>query len=197
MRNQFLMWPILFFVGASCGKGLVDVTKEVTAVTAAGCDPCRIFVTASTYNGDSIGGASGADSKCNSDANKPNSSTYKALIADSSRGSCASNDCSAATDWPLAANKAYVRSDGVTDIGTTTVNKVFAFNLTNAIAAAATITYTGLTATWTNDASNCTNWTAVGTGMQGIANEVDGDFLNGNNTASCALFARALYCVEQ
>lgn len=90
----------------------------------------RIFVTASTYDGNLMGtstdGPSGADSKCNSDSNKPtDGSTYKAVLTDvNNRNACVTNaNCTSSTEninWAMRANSAYARIDGTALFSTNT-----------------------------------------------------------------------------
>ena len=57
------------FVPTNTDTEWADFRNNASGVTLAGCS-YYLFITASTYNGN-LGGRSGADDKCNSDANKP------------------------------------------------------------------------------------------------------------------------------
>ena len=56
-----------------------------------------------------------ADSFCNNDPNKPNSSTYKALLVDG-----ITRDAISLTDWVLESNTTYYRPYDNVEIGATT-----------------------------------------------------------------------------
>ena len=156
-----------------------------------------------------IGGISGTDSICATDSNKPNSSTYKALIVDDAgtRVACTSANCASSSasehvgTWPLAANTAYVRADGTTAIGTTTSAGIFSFSLTNSISTLLSNSYalTGLNQDWTTKAGyTCTNWTdsssssRMQTGRLASADAAAVGYADFN----CGQ-QRYLYCVEQ
>lgn len=80
----------------------------------------KVFITASTFDGNLQGaaanGPAGADVKCNSDANKPSSGTYRAMITDgTNRRACTSNNCTTSGDsenafWVFEENRIYIRS---------------------------------------------------------------------------------------
>jgi hypothetical protein len=124
----------------------------------------RIFLIDSNSQGN-LGGIAGADSMCNSDANKPSySGTFKAMITGATRRACTSSFCTTSgtsehIDWVFTANTPYMRVDG-TDIGTTTENGVFSFNLANAFTATGSEVWTAMYTSWTSRASNCLEWTS-------------------------------------
>ncbi|TGL87669.1 DUF1554 domain-containing protein [Leptospira congkakensis] len=80
----------------------------------------KVFVTAATFNGNLQGaaanGPAGADLKCNADANKPTTGTYKAMLttnagarrACDSTGNCTNSGEN--TDWVFQFGKYYVRA---------------------------------------------------------------------------------------
>ena len=74
-----------YTITATNASGSTTANISITIITTL----YRIFVTASAYNGDlkTAGGggdgAAGADNLCNSDANKPAGSSYKAILFDS------------------------------------------------------------------------------------------------------------------
>ncbi|MBE7412677.1 MAG: DUF1554 domain-containing protein [Leptospiraceae bacterium] len=103
------------------------------------CRPFKfIYLTTPTYTG-GLGGITGADSICNSHANRPDiKSTYKALLGSvngSQRWGCTSApaQCSDGIDnsqnWVLYANTTYKRASDSVVIGTTTIDRVFNFSL--------------------------------------------------------------------
>ncbi|MCE9499614.1 MAG: DUF1554 domain-containing protein [Leptospira sp.] len=154
----------LYYVVTAENSGAESgVSSEVSATSF--CNPCKMFMTAATYDGN-MGGFSGADSKCSSDANKPATGTYKALLVGAiNRIACTTASCSGGvsehTDWVMQSNRAYVRSDGTTAIGTTNVNGLMLAGHVDVTGGANTI-WTGLnTATdyTTHPNEHCTNWT--------------------------------------
>ena len=161
MRSLYLIVALAAaaFAMSSCGKLLDGSTSDGVSLETAereggtggagsSTGPYRIFATASQYDGN-LGGVSGADAKCMSDANKPaGSSTYKALIAATTRQS-------PFTDWPLKASTAYVEKNGVTPIGTTTAGRVFTFNLSNAISPAGPFVWTGIDTDFSTSFGTC------------------------------------------
>lgn len=97
-------------------------------------DYCLVFLSATTVNGDidatgdnDGNGIEEADALCNADTNKPNDSTYKAIIVDGlNRTACTTASCAGGssehTDWVLQADTEYRRGDGTTVVGTTDSN---------------------------------------------------------------------------
>lgn len=174
-----------------------------SSTISASCSPCIIFVTSNTTNGN-LGGVSGADSFCNSDPNKPNSSNYKAMIVSGAiRRACTSANCltlgtAEHIDWVLKPSVVYQRSDS-TIIATTTTEGVFSFNLTNSVkGGVASAIWTGLASDWTNDSNHCLNWTsanAIDTGRAGDDGHVSSFAINRSNVACNSSIP--LYCVEQ
>lgn len=164
----------------------------------------RIFVSATTTNG-GFGNATNADTICNMDVNRPNTSNYKALLADSVlRVACTTANCSGGvgehTDWPLKSNTAYFRADGSTLIFTSNAEGIHNFSLPLVGNFSATVanTWTGLSADWTTDANNCADWTDGTAG----ANSTRGLTISTTSIAVAAAPAACnavlnLYCVEQ
>ncbi|WP_411821916.1 FN3 associated domain-containing protein [Leptospira sp. 'Mane'] len=184
-------------------------TVNTNASFSAGSNPCsttsklycmeqplgakRIFLTNTAVLASVA--LSGADSACNSDANKPATGTYKALISTSAR--------TPSTDWPLTANTLYLRPDNVTPIGITNASKLFSFPLTNSISAVAGTqnVFTGIDTgnnPWTTGA-NCSNFTDItllSSILKGSSNATTSSALN-DGSANCLLASALLYCVEQ
>lgn len=161
-----------------------------------------IFLTSSAYTGN-LGGASGADTKCNAAGNKPNGGTYKAILAGGGRTACTTANCGGGpgehTDWALLPNQKYIQTGGAT-IGTTTANAIFTFPLTNAFDTSSNSPWTGLTTTWLTG-SNCSNWASTsGNGVAGLSNSASSTTLDagfgGGTGLSCASLYR-IYCAEQ
>lgn len=166
---------------------------------------CITFRTAATYAGTGVLGTSGADSKCNADANKPaNTGTYKALIADdaATRRACSSANCGTSgaaehIDWVLYANTEYRRVNQSTVIFTTNSNGIFVFGSAAGWDGTGSSYNTGLNANWTTSGgNNCTSWTVGGgSGMQGLGNAAGGAML-ANSSIGCASTV-GLACVQQ
>lgn len=170
-----------------------------------------LFITDSTFNGN-LGGISGADDLCNSDANKPNSSTYKAMIvADSpARRACTHPDCSNSGasehfDWVLSPNTEYYRDDGTTLIGTTNSAGIFSFPLDNTYLLTEGSNdveriWTGISDDWIND-YECSSWTvSTPGGFPNIGGHARIDATDSQairySTQRCSEFSH-LACVEQ
>lgn len=146
---------------------------------ATNCTTCKIFVTTSSYSGN-LGGVSGADSKCNSDA-QASGGVYKALLGGRS-------------DWPLQANRDYVNTSSQ-PIGTTNGSSQFNFNLTSAIGTGTV--WTGLASSWANF-NTCSGWTTSSGGANsnvGSASSISSSMLN-QSIVGCNTTAK-LYCVQQ
>ncbi len=209
MKISQLSLLVTLFLFSACGQGLKEPSFNNTS--SADCSttgPCRIFVSASTTTGDidadnDTNGIEEADAICENDANHPGTGTFKAMIMDATnRVACTTADCGGGPgehiNWILRPNKEYRRIDGVTPIGTTTANGIFAFNLTNSITAAALRPWTGSGGDWVTNVDTCVNWTSPAGGDMGrIGDSSD----SGNDTLSagsdiCSTL-NVLYCVEQ
>lgn len=159
-----------------------------------------IFLTVGGWKGN-FGGKAGADTKCNSDGNKPNASTYKAIIATSDRVACSNANCGTGytqTDWVLYPNTKYLRTDGSTEIGTTNSAGIFTFSLTNSIGGSSS-PWTGLKGDWTGG-NSCSDWTSTsGNGSAGRSGENDSTAIYEpayGSGLSCNTM-QPLYCAEQ
>ncbi len=162
-------------VRACDGAGNASTTTA-QALSVGSTSVKRIFVSAASSGGN-LGGLAGANAFCTADANNPNGGTYKALLSG---------------NGALAANQAYVRGDGVTELGTANASAVLATPLTNAVGAGAAV--------WTGfGSSNCANWTSSsGTlvfGSTGDPSSLNSAWLN-TGSALCNAALR-VYCVEQ
>jgi hypothetical protein len=172
-----------------------------TGLASCGSD-CRIFVTAIAYDGN-LGGAQGADNKCNSDPARPQGTTnWKALISSTpERTACTSNNCFTGLgenfNWVLRPNTLYRRLDGQV-IGTTNGSAIFdlASGLQNAIDSNSYDVWTGLLNSWKQDV-NCSNWTVNDTspGRSGKSDYMTGYAIDFAIPSCSNLYS--LYCVEQ
>lgn len=206
--SKLLLCCLLMSLTSACSS---DIAASLSGSSEGGK---KIFVTASSYTGN-LGGTSGADAKCNSDANKPSDgSNYKALIASNiSGGNLARQPCvgdcvspgTEASDWPLAASTRYVRTDG-TLIGTTDQFQKFDLNAEISISSSTTdLVWTGLIpdSNYQISAYHCTNWTVTtGHGTDGNAAGTDGTYtaefrytLTWQLVLACTS-SRKLICVE-
>lgn len=166
--------------------------------------PLIIFVTATSVTG-GMSGISGADSKCNTDSNKPNSSNYKAMVVDGMiRVACITPNCSGGlteqSNWVLKPNQMYQRSDG-TVIATTNADGIFDFStaLVNSISATSNIAWTGMSNDWVADSDNCNKWmngTGIESGRNGQSNSTSNTAIS-YTLMSCNSMSVLLYCVEQ
>ena len=136
----------------ACGGGRACLMPADCVSGACTMSICarRIYVTNSTYNGN-LGGVAGADAKCQNDGARPmNSAAVKALLVDSAqvgrRASTIANAGNGQVDWVLKASAPYVRvgMPPAVLIGTTSVNALFRFPLTNSFRATAGDAWTGL-----------------------------------------------------
>ncbi|HMU83384.1 MAG TPA: DUF1554 domain-containing protein [Leptospiraceae bacterium] len=155
---------------------------------------CIVFRTTSTFAGTAVGGVSGADTKCNADANKPaNTGTYKALITDgAARVACTSANCATSgiaehSDWVMYPATEYRQVNQTTVIFTTNANGIFI--LPGALAGwdgTASSFNSGFNSNWTASGGNhCTAWTiGGGSGMQGIGNSTSATMLQ-NASIGC------------
>lgn len=212
MRRVLLLLPALVLL--DCARYNADgsylalfLLQQSLASSSTG--PKRIFLTAGTDNGiPGGGGISGADSRCNSDANRPSTTaTYKALLADNAvRISCTTAYCAGGAaenvDWSLKPNTTYYRADGTTPILTTNAAGIATFPLTNSFTGTADEYWTGLRGAGTewvaSSMRRCNQWTnnTLGaTGATGIGNVTDATSIR-FATPTCDSMRKFL-CVEQ
>lgn len=171
------------------------------------CNPCRIFTSDNTYEGD-LGGIAGADAKCNDemDLSHPGDGTFKAMLSDgTNRIACTSDSCGVDgaaehVDWVLRPNVVYTRVDGTVIKQTMATIGIFEYDLDNPVWSGGMQgdPWTGMQGNWLATASNCAGWTnnTTGSGTRGYNPAVDGSFL-GIAPNDCAAQPRELYCVEQ
>jgi hypothetical protein len=189
-----LIFAITILFLSSCGQssGYAPTISADGSITYANCQAagsCLVFVSASTYTGN-LGGATGADAKCMSDANKPSgTNTYKAMIGSTGQRTIL-------LDWVLAPHVDYYRTDSTTLIGRTDSNAVFTFSLSNSITSATNEVWVGFHNAAFDILTDCTNWTSTtANGMVGNSQVIDATAV-GVVSGACSV-ARHLYCVEQ
>ncbi len=189
--------------------GIVPGTEPGTGGNQNSCVSAhKMFLTAATYDGN-LGGVTGADAKCMSDANYPGVGTYHALITDgTTRVACSTPDCTGGisehVDWVLLANATYCRTDGTIEIGTTSNIGLINYPLANTISASTNTIWTGLHIGWT-DNLDCSHWSDNATGPSRPHNGNMGDATsttdafvdsNSDNSATCNNL-KSIICVEQ
>ncbi len=194
-------------VAIAAALAALGVAAGTGTAASTPCSTCRIFLATNSdnYHAANFGGASSADSKCNSDPAKPSASTgsYKAILADTTRQACSTANCSGGatenSNWVLKPNQAYVRSDGTTAIGTTTAAGIFSFPLSATIFATGGFYWTGLQNDWRTDSSNnCSNWattSGASNGAVGTASSTSNTAIR-NSTPACS-GTQSLLCAEQ
>ena len=147
-KNGFCLFPVshknsaTLTISGPSGVAFVVVCMNGTGSTA-NCEkhqidvPHIVFITEPRYNGN-LGGVSGADSICQSDAyvagsHIPPGHTFKALLVSSARYPCSSKNggvsgqCGGefANDWPLKPGTPYYYPDGQYLFNTVNENGVF------------------------------------------------------------------------
>lgn len=195
-------------VFAACGDDATPATADTDVVDASDLAPAdlmvpvgakRIFISATAFNGD-LGGPSGADAKCQSDARAPSGGTFKAMLAGGARRACTTPDCTSASeqqDWVFAANTSYVRLDGQPLFTSSSNGLVASYPLANDLGSAINF-WAGLEADWTGHAESCAGWTSSSgelRGRVGWGAITDKSWIQGGNF-TCADTA-PLVCVEQ
>lgn len=182
------------------GNKTLYTPKTATAHPACTTN-CRIFLTASTYDGN-LGGLAGADAKCMSDTNNPGTGVYKALLWTTATTGASSR--SRWSNWILKASKTYYRPDGTT-IMTTNVNKYANFAWTAAISSTSAKAWTGMQFNWDGGFETCSDFTSNSASEYGCKGTTDsntsttlddGDGIPNNAAATCD-HSFHLYCVEQ
>lgn len=160
----------------------------------------RIWRTATNTDGN-LGGRAGADSFCDSDANKPAvaSSQTRAFIsvepADEIRDM--------ASLYNIPTNEAIFRLDGTTQIAANFTallnsNSTALTNSINGIANEAGAAFTGSTVSGALDADNCSAWSSSGgafNGMSGLGDSVNGGYLNTGVTNCSIGNLIGLFCI--
>lgn len=177
---------------SGCNAGFYQRGNQCVAEIEAGL---RIFVTGSFWSGN-LGGLSGADAKCQSDANNPDlRKVWRALIGTFQRQVNGQ-------DWIgtiLLPYTKYYRADGATLIDTTDSKAWFTFNLDNTISPDDFMVWTGFESSGVYVPNyNCNGWTSSASGVQGKygrSSYLSSGAVN-KSDSFCSDYYR-LYCIEQ
>lgn len=215
---RIILFSFLVLILSSCGddsvSGLGGNGQGSDNQTSI-CTNCRVFVTASAYNGN-LGGISGADQKCANDANKPtDGGTFKALVVSSTRRACTSAYCNTSgigenSNWVMKANTTYKDLNG-NELFTTNASAIAEFPVfSNIQGLVGDKVWTGLemesdegfmtTSAWLTG-ENCGDWLDenAGGGRVGenmFTNPNQGYYNFSDWTDSCGTM-NPLYCIEQ
>ena len=191
-----------YTITASNAGGSTTATFSIIVQTTV----YKIFVTATAYTGNLRGhgvagdGPAGADNLCNADSNKPNTSSYKAILfANGLREARPTLN-----NWVLQANTVYVRGSDSAPIFTTNASSIFTFgSLTNPFDSGAQKQYwTGFRGSgneWELGLYRCNEWqssSAVVTGRFGLSDATNYDSISTGVQNSCNL-SKYILCAEQ
>jgi hypothetical protein len=196
---------------ASCGGG-GGSSGPLPPVVSSGP---KIFATSATHSADflhdtSLTGSTAmekADNYCQTDANRPDSGTYKAILVDG-----IVRDAVTPLDWVLKPNTTYYQANNNVVIGTTTSVALFGQNVTNDI-------HDSFGVSGGNNSNTSTVWTGFGDGLSfttgpltcnawtyggsdgtyapyGISYGTDGTEWYTNGGQVCSLPSH-IYCAEQ
>lgn len=207
-RTFRLILPLLCCALPFCFEGEYGNPLDTTAGTgllffnldeggSTEIDGNYMFFTDSPTNG-TLGGPSGADSICNSDPGQPRAGTYKAFLVDAinnRRASLTANAGDSQTDWVLAANTNYYRSDN-TFIATS--NSVSLLPDTLAVPLDPTQSkayWTAILTDWTVSGNNCGSWLGGGVGTIGDGSTTSNMYLD--FAVDICTNTNYLLCVEQ
>jgi hypothetical protein len=184
-------------------------------ITRLNSNVYRVFVSSATHNGNFATGYSngilGADAFCNSDSNKTDNVTFKAMMVDSggNRRACSTQNCGGGVseniNWVLKPSSTYVRASDNQSIFSTNTSGIFVFGtLTNSFGTGLSY-WTGFSSGGSNEwvasaTNNCSNWGSSSSG--GSARVGDGSstsytsLVNVGLTLTCNNLGRVV-CVEQ
>ncbi|MDX1957260.1 MAG: DUF1554 domain-containing protein [Leptospiraceae bacterium] len=163
-----------------------------------------IFVTTSGYRGDQLSGITGADTICGTEKTNNFASlagtSYKAMIAASTRRACSTANCSGGIgenlNWVLLPSQTYYLSNN-SAVFTTNSSSLAIFPFINTLDASTSKRWwTGLLSDWRNSSDNCTNWTSTGVGDFGVGGSTGTTNIS-NLGISCSGNFYSLVCVEQ
>jgi hypothetical protein len=206
VQRWFLL--LLAFSAAGCGSR-IDPAHE-TASTGL-----KIFVSSRGHLADFVDdpnlhgttGIARADDFCNTDANKPDHGTYKALLVDG-----VARDATLGKDWVLRPRTTYYQPHGDVVIGTTTDNAIFDAEYTP-LKSAIGVTPTNVDPdtvdeVWTgigntidfSTGNTCAGWSSTATtesGSRGVSDETSGSAFYAIGDYACSYFQLFVYCVEQ
>jgi len=142
-----------------------------------------------------------ADDFCNTDPNRPDALTYRALLVDG-----VTRDAKVRMDWVLQPSTTYYRPYDDVPVGTTTAAAIFGATyapLTNPIdAGAGTQVWTGIANSADFAAGDCCNgWsdlTNTYSAKYGFSSDKDGNAFSAvGGGMGCAYFQLEVYCVQQ
>ncbi len=195
INSKKILILILLVLLCSCEDGGVSgIDLDTTGGDSDSCDPCKIFVTAASSDGN-LGGVAGADSRCASDANNPGDGTYKAYIGvDSQRDGTAG----AQIDWVIKPNTQYTRTDG-TLIETSDSNGLLPQDLINPVTTTRFNVFTGLSVNGVPRLENCSGWSSNSSGalaIYGLSDVIDYEWIYFSDV-TCNNTTRRLYCIQQ
>lgn len=202
MVRKFV-WILISIIG---GMAFLGCGSDNGSVSSG----LKIFVTAEKHvsdfaNDPTLKGNNAiekADSFCNGSSNKPNNSTYKALIVDGTTRNAVTS-----TNWVLLPNTAYYRPYNNVVIDTTSSSSIFSAywrNMSNGFddcSGPDCFVWTGIDdpATFATNGGNCAGWS--GTGSHGrfgySSNKTAGAFTDGISGACTGNIGAKIYCVEQ
>lgn len=202
---------LLTAVLSSCGGGGGGSVNGSGSNVSSGL---KIFATAATHNGgfkndNLLVGSTAiekADNFCQTDANRPDSGTYKAILVDG-----VTRDALTPLDWVLKPNTTYYQVTNDVVIGTTTSAALFGQNLENDIHDSFGVSsgnnvntstvYTGFAdpVSYTATSQNCAAWsdpTNASDALYGISYGKDGTEWQAPGAEVCSLPSH-IYCAEQ
>ncbi|MDX1961445.1 MAG: putative Ig domain-containing protein [Leptospiraceae bacterium] len=192
-----------YTITATNAFGSTNTTLSITISSTVK----RIFLSNTTANGDLKGaggganGKAGADNICNADGNKPNASTYKAIIfVPTSRTASPTT-----LDWALQPNTIYIRRTDSLQVLSTNSSSVFNFGiLFNSTHSSITALYwTGFNTSssfqWQSSSTHCGSWedgnsSASGTVGSPTVNNYEAIAQSATNVCN---LSRRLLCAEQ
>lgn len=124
----------------------------------------RVFVSNQTTQGN--GGISGFDSICNSDANRPNTNSYKAMVVQSTV-----READSRLDWVFEANTSYYNASGARVL-TTNAAAIVDFGGGDELAQPFSVSnsdlwWTGMQNDWSESGNDCSSWGGGAFGQQG------------------------------
>jgi hypothetical protein len=210
LSSRALLFLVIVAV-SSCGGGGGGSGGPPPPTVSSGL---KIFATSATHNGgflndNLLAGSTAvqkADNLCQTDAARPDSGTYKAILVDG-----VTRDALTPLDWVLKANTTYYQIDGNAPIGTTNSSAVFGQNLENDIHDSFGVSggnNSNTSTVWTGFADsvsynagtlNCAAWSDPTGGNEapyGISYGKDGSEWWTNGGQVCSLPSR-IYCAEQ
>jgi hypothetical protein len=195
MKKLFVIYSVLITILYSCNPGGSGDLKLTNCYPGGSCN---VFISSQLVNG-ILGGVSGADTICNTDANRPNNGRYKAFLSGNERVACKTSNCSSGPsehlDWVIYPNTKYIRSDGV-QISTSNSLGIFQGPLLNAVSSVGTVIWMGLASDYTTSPYTCTSWTTNASYGEVVAS-TDTKLPNDFGPQACSTPGRTILCIEQ